>query len=145
MDPSIFFKLCFRRKIERSTLQGTEREVIVITILRPFGLTISGQYMYWTDWSTRKIYRANKYDGSGQTAMTTSFPFRLMSVRVVLKDHPQQCSNPCDQFNGGCSHVCAPGKALRMKIDSRRVIIMMATYGKLKEYLDINKEQNTNS
>ncbi|XP_059560178.1 low-density lipoprotein receptor-related protein 2 [Myotis daubentonii] len=97
------------RKIERSTLKGTEREVIVITILRPFGLTINGQYIYWTDWSTRKIYRVNKYDGSGQTAMTTSFPFRLMSVRVVVKDHPQQCSNPCDQFNGGCSHVCAPG------------------------------------
>lgn len=122
-----FFNLCFRRRIERSTLMGMEREIIVSTVFRPFGLTVNGQYIYWTDWSTKKIYRANKYDGSGQTAMTTSFPFWLMGIRVVVKDHPQQCSNPCDQFNGGCSHICAPGKALPMNIESRRVIMMMAT------------------
>lgn len=108
------FKLCFRRKIERSTLMGMQREVIVSTIFRPFGLTLNDQYIYWTDWATRKIYRANKYDGSGQTAMTTSFPFRLTGIHFVMKGHPQQCSNPCDQFNGGCSHICTPGKALHM-------------------------------
>lgn len=122
-----FLKLCFRRKIERSTLKGMEREVIVSTTFRPFGLTINGQYIYWTDWSTRKIYRANKFDGSGQTAMTPSFPSQLTGIRFVAKDHPQQCSNPCDQFNGGCSHICAPGKTLPMDIESKRVIIMMTT------------------
>uniref|UniRef100_A0A8C0TXJ2 Low-density lipoprotein receptor-related protein 2 n=1 Tax=Canis lupus familiaris TaxID=9615 RepID=A0A8C0TXJ2_CANLF len=97
------------QKIERSTLTGTQREVIVNTAFHPFSLTLYGQYIYWTDWNTKRIYRANKYDGSGQTAMTTSFPFRPNGIRVVVKNQQQQCSNPCSEFNGGCSHICAPG------------------------------------
>ena len=121
-----FFHLRFRQKIERITLEGLEREVIVSRANNPFGLAVYGQYVYWSDWFTKKIYRANKYDGSSQTAMTTTLPFLPKGIRAVVKDQ-QQCHNPCDQFNGGCSHICAPGKALAMKIDSWRVIIMMTT------------------
>uniref|UniRef100_A0A3Q2H8C7 Low-density lipoprotein receptor-related protein 2 n=1 Tax=Equus caballus TaxID=9796 RepID=A0A3Q2H8C7_HORSE len=96
-------------KIERSTLTGLEREVIVSATFHPFGLTLYGQYIYWTDFSAKKVYRANKYDGSGQMAMTTRFSFEPEGIRVVVKDQQRQCSNPCDEFNGGCSHICAPG------------------------------------
>ncbi|XP_030179601.1 low-density lipoprotein receptor-related protein 2 [Lynx canadensis] len=96
------------QKIERSTLTGTQREVVVNRAFHPFSLTVYGQYIYWTDWNTKKIYRANKYDGSGQMAMTMSFPFRPNGIRVIVKNQ-QQCSNPCSEFNGGCSHICAPG------------------------------------
>uniref|UniRef100_A0A9L0IKU4 Low-density lipoprotein receptor-related protein 2 n=1 Tax=Equus asinus TaxID=9793 RepID=A0A9L0IKU4_EQUAS len=95
--------------IERSTLTGLEREVIVSATFHPFGLTLYGQYIYWTDFSAKKVYRANKYDGSGQMAMTTRFSFEPEGIRVVVKDQQRQCSNPCDEFNGGCSHICAPG------------------------------------
>lgn len=101
----------FRQKIERSTLMGTQREVVVSRAFHPFSLTLYGQYIYWTDWNTKKVYRANKYDGSGQMAMTVSFSFRPNGIRVVVKNQ-QQCSNPCSEFNGGCSHICAPGKVL---------------------------------
>lgn len=123
--PTFSFLLHFRQKIERSTLTGTQREVIVNTVFHPFSLTLYGQYIYWTDWNTKKIYRANKYDGSGQMAMTMSFPFRPNGIRVVVKNHQQQCSNPCSEFNGGCSHICAPGKALPVRTESCRVIMMM--------------------
>uniref|UniRef100_A0A8C6B9V0 Low-density lipoprotein receptor-related protein 2 n=1 Tax=Monodon monoceros TaxID=40151 RepID=A0A8C6B9V0_MONMO len=96
------------QRIERITLQGLEREVIVSRANNPFGLAVYGQYVYWTDWFNKKIYRANKYDGSSQTAMTTTLPFLPKGIRAVVKDQ-QQCHNPCDQFNGGCSHICAPG------------------------------------
>ena len=85
------------------------REVIVSRANSPFGLAIYGQYVYWTDLLTQKIYRANKVDGSGQTAMTMTLPFRPKGIRAVVKDQ-QQCHSPCDRFNGGCSHICAPGK-----------------------------------
>uniref|UniRef100_A0A8D1CWI3 Low-density lipoprotein receptor-related protein 2 n=1 Tax=Sus scrofa TaxID=9823 RepID=A0A8D1CWI3_PIG len=96
------------QKIERSSVTGTGREVIVSRANAPFGLTVYGQYIYWTDWLTQKIYRANKYDGSGQTAMTTALPFLPNGIRAVVNNQ-ELCHNPCGRFNGGCSHVCAPG------------------------------------
>ncbi|XP_058520574.1 low-density lipoprotein receptor-related protein 2 [Ochotona princeps] len=97
------------QKIERSSLTGTEREVIINTAFHAFGLTIYDQYIYWTDFYTQRIYRANKYDGSDQMAMTTSLPSRPKGISTVVKHQQRQCNNPCDQFNGGCSHICAPG------------------------------------
>ncbi|MBZ3890926.1 Low-density lipoprotein receptor-related protein 2 [Sciurus carolinensis] len=97
------------QRIERSTLTGMDREVIVSTAFHSFGLTLYGQFIYWTDFYTKKIYRANKYDGSGLMAMTPSLPVRPKGISTVRKNEQQQCSNPCDQFNGGCSHICAPG------------------------------------
>ncbi|XP_021582708.2 low-density lipoprotein receptor-related protein 2 isoform X1 [Ictidomys tridecemlineatus] len=97
------------QKIERSTLTGMAREVIVSTAFHSFGLTLYGQYIYWTDFYTRRIYRANKYDGSDLMAMTPSLPVQPKGICTVRKNEQQQCSNPCDQFNGGCSHICVPG------------------------------------
>ncbi|XP_045414697.1 low-density lipoprotein receptor-related protein 2 [Lemur catta] len=98
-----------RQRIERSTLTGTQREVIVSTAYYSLGLALYGQYIYWTQLVTKKMYRANKYDGSGQTAMTMKFSAPPTGISVVVKNKQQQCSNPCDRFNGGCSHICAPG------------------------------------
>uniref|UniRef100_A0A8C3C9S1 Low-density lipoprotein receptor-related protein 2 n=1 Tax=Cairina moschata TaxID=8855 RepID=A0A8C3C9S1_CAIMO len=96
-------------KIERCTLTGTNREVIVSTALHPFAMTLFDQHIYWTDWNTRSIYRANKYDGSDQIVMIMNLPQRPMDIHVWAKSKQQQCTNPCNQFNGGCSHICAPG------------------------------------
>ncbi|XP_053453877.1 low-density lipoprotein receptor-related protein 2 [Nycticebus coucang] len=97
------------RQIERSTLTGTQREVLVSAAFHISSLAVYGQYIYWTDMSTRKIYRANKYDGSGQMAMTQNLFSLPNGVSIVAKNHQRQCSNPCDQFNGGCSHICTSG------------------------------------
>ncbi|XP_037704852.1 low-density lipoprotein receptor-related protein 2 isoform X2 [Choloepus didactylus] len=97
------------RKIERCTLTGMDREVVVSTMLHPFALTVYGQYIYWTDLFTKGIYRANKYDGSGQMVMTMNLPRQPTAIHIRDKGQQQQCSNPCSQFNGGCSHICAPG------------------------------------
>ncbi|XP_025940300.1 low-density lipoprotein receptor-related protein 2 [Apteryx rowi] len=99
------------QKIERCTLTGTNREVIVSTALHPFAMTLFDQHIYWTDWSTRSIYRANKYDGSDQIVMIMNLPQRPMDIHVWANSKQQQCTNPCNQFNGGCSHICAPGPA----------------------------------
>ncbi|XP_060033733.1 low-density lipoprotein receptor-related protein 2 [Erinaceus europaeus] len=97
------------QKIESSNLIGKERKVIVSTVFQPSGLTVHGQHIYWTDWLTRRIYRANKYDGSGVIAMTVQFSAQPSDIRMVMKNQQQHCSNPCDQYNGGCSHICVPG------------------------------------
>uniref|UniRef100_F7CLL4 Low-density lipoprotein receptor-related protein 2 n=1 Tax=Monodelphis domestica TaxID=13616 RepID=F7CLL4_MONDO len=97
------------QKIERSSLTGTNREVIVSTAIHPFAMTVYDQHIYWTDLSTRTIYRANKYDGSEQTVMITNLLLRPMDIHVLVKSRQRQCPNPCSQFNGGCSHICVPG------------------------------------
>ncbi|XP_027721928.1 low-density lipoprotein receptor-related protein 2 isoform X3 [Vombatus ursinus] len=97
------------QKIERSSLTGANREVIISTAIHPFAMTVYDQHIYWTDWNTRTIYRANKYDGSEQIVMIMNLPLRPMDIHVLVKSRQRQCPNPCSQFNGGCSHICAPG------------------------------------
>lgn len=102
---------CFttRQKIERSSLTGANREVIVSTAIYPFAMTMFGQFIYWTDWNTRSIYRANKHDGSNMRIMIQNLPSRPMDIHVLASRKQQQCDSPCQQFNGGCSHICTPG------------------------------------
>ncbi|KTG44453.1 hypothetical protein cypCar_00031434, partial [Cyprinus carpio] len=102
-------KFCVRQKIERCSLTGANREVIVSTAIYPFAMTVYGQHIYWTDWNTRSIYRANKHDGSDQRVMLQNLPSRPMDIHVLSNSKQQQCSSPCEQFNGGCSHICTPG------------------------------------
>ncbi|MCI4378615.1 hypothetical protein PGIGA_G00218000, partial [Pangasianodon gigas] len=97
------------QKIERCSLAGTNREVIVSTAIYPFAMTVYGQHIFWTDWNTRSIYRANKHDGSDQRVMIQNLPSRPMDIHVLSNSKQQQCSSPCLQFNGGCSHICTPG------------------------------------
>ncbi|KAG2459291.1 LRP2 protein, partial [Polypterus senegalus] len=97
------------QKIERCSLTGSNREVIVSTAIYPFAMTIYDEHIYWTDWSRRSIYRANKHDGSDQIIMVQNIPHRPMDIHVLSASKQNQCTNPCDQFNGGCSHICAPG------------------------------------
>ena len=107
------------------------REVIVSRANSPFGLALYGQYIYWTDMLTQKIYRANKVDGSDQTAVTMTLPFRPKGICAVVKGQ-QQCQSPCDRFNGGCSHICAPGKYfghLLRRVDSLEKTLMLEGLG----------------
>ncbi|XP_055493679.1 LOW QUALITY PROTEIN: low-density lipoprotein receptor-related protein 2a [Leucoraja erinacea] len=108
-DQKLYWADASLRKIERSSLTGADREVIVSTAIYPFAVSIYEEYLYWTDWNTRSIHRVNKYDGSDQTVMLQNLPDRPMDIHVMSDAKQQQCSNPCDQFNGGCSHICSIG------------------------------------
>jgi low density lipoprotein-related protein 2 len=104
-------------------LDGTNREVIS-TVVHPFAITVHGHYIYWTDWSLRKlfflskkefrilsylsggIYRAEKYSGANMVEMQNNLPYRPMDIHVV-SDQRQKCAySPCNISNGGCSHIC---------------------------------------
>uniref|UniRef100_A0A671PYM9 EGF-like domain-containing protein n=1 Tax=Sinocyclocheilus anshuiensis TaxID=1608454 RepID=A0A671PYM9_9TELE len=108
-DQRLYWADASLQKIERCSLTGTNREVIVSTAIYPFAMTVYDQHIYWTDWNTRSIYRANKHDGSNQRVMLQNLPSRPMDIHVLSNSKQQQCSSPCEQFNGGCSHICTPG------------------------------------
>ena len=42
-------------------------------ILRhPFSITVFEDWLYWSDWDSNAIYRANKFNGSGASPVTAT-------------------------------------------------------------------------
>ncbi|CAG9854879.1 unnamed protein product [Phyllotreta striolata] len=93
-------------RIEFATLDGSNRKVLLGegSVKHPFGLDIFGNYVYWTDWKTQSIERANKFTGQNRTVLTTNMN-DLMDVRVFHRNR-KYFKHSCSMNNGGCSHLC---------------------------------------
>lgn len=100
-----------RKKIERCTLNGENRQVILQGVQYPYAMTVFQQDIFWTDWSERAIFRAAKDDGSGLTVIAQEMQYRPNDIHVYTGSKQESCSSSCQQFNGGCSHVCVSGKS----------------------------------
>lgn len=100
-----------RDKIERSTLTGENRQVILHGVQFPYGLTVYQQDIFWTDWAERSVFRAQKDDGSGFTVLAKDLLHQPNDIRVYSPSKQETCSSFCQQFNGGCSHTCVSGKS----------------------------------
>ncbi|RUS81822.1 hypothetical protein EGW08_010414, partial [Elysia chlorotica] len=110
-EERIYWADAQKDRIERSGLDGNYREVIVETTVHPFSLVVFGHHIYWTDWTLRGIYRAEKHTGANMEMLIQGLATRPMGITVYSKDR-QTCkgsNNPCSAFNGGCSHSCHPG------------------------------------
>lgn len=92
-------------KIEVANMDGSERKVLLSDNLpHTFGLSLLGDYIYWTDWQRRSIDRANKVTGNDRIVVVDMFP-DLMGLKVAR--HKEIIgTNPCAIKNGGCSHLC---------------------------------------
>ncbi|KAF6104569.1 LDL receptor related protein 4 [Phyllostomus discolor] len=116
-------------KLERSGMDGSERAVLISNNLgwpngltvdkassqllwadahteHPYGLTLLDSYIYWTDWQTRSIHRADKGTGSNVILVRSNLP-GLMDIQAVDRAQPLGF-NKCGSRNGGCSHLCLP-------------------------------------
>ncbi|KAM9425856.1 low-density lipoprotein receptor-related protein 2 [Pholidichthys leucotaenia] len=96
-------------KIERSTLTGANRQVILQGVQYPFALTVFEQDIFWTDWTERSVFRARKDDGSGFMVVAQDLQYRPNDIHVYAASKQEVCTSYCQQFNGGCSHVCVSG------------------------------------
>lgn len=95
----------FTPAIDSYDLQTMKRKAIITQdIVYPFSITQYQDYIYWTDWNTGDIERANKTTGANRTKIHD----RLESVTDLLVYHAsrQAGSNPCATRNGDCSHLC---------------------------------------
>ncbi len=61
--------------------------------------------MYWTDWETEAIHKANKFDGTNIENVAVSL-YSPMDIHVYHELRQPQHASPCAQENGGCSHMC---------------------------------------
>ncbi|XP_017777455.1 PREDICTED: low-density lipoprotein receptor-related protein 1 [Nicrophorus vespilloides] len=72
----------------------------------PFAINIFENNVYWTDWRTNSVVRANKWNGSNvfllQKTLTQPFDIQILHP----SRQPRGTGNPCGTNNGGCSHLC---------------------------------------
>ncbi|TNN88761.1 Low-density lipoprotein receptor-related protein 1B [Liparis tanakae] len=73
----------------------------------PFAVSLFGGNVYWTDWRTNTLARANKWTGRNVTVIqkTSAQPFDL---QIFHPSRQPQASNPCEgnDGRGPCSHLC---------------------------------------
>ncbi|XP_036361362.1 low-density lipoprotein receptor-related protein 2-like [Octopus sinensis] len=97
-----------KNQIERISLDGRYRDVIVTTTYEPTSITVFGLHIYWISSFRKLVYRAEKHTGANSIRMTkflTSSPADI----VVFSADLQSCKrDPCQKFNGGCSQGCHP-------------------------------------
>uniref|UniRef100_A0A3B3E196 Low-density lipoprotein receptor-related protein 2 n=1 Tax=Oryzias melastigma TaxID=30732 RepID=A0A3B3E196_ORYME len=92
-------------KIERATLTGENRQVIIQGVIYPFALAVFQQDIFWTDWTERAVFRAGKEDGSSFATLAQDLQYRPNDIHVYAASKQENCSSFCQQFNGGCSHI----------------------------------------
>ncbi|XP_074659791.1 low-density lipoprotein receptor-related protein 6-like [Tubulanus polymorphus] len=91
--------------IESSDMNGGDRKrVIPGELLSPRGLTQYDDYIFWTDWESKTIERANKTTGLNRTTIQTGVEY-VMDI-LVFHASRQYGWNTCVINNGGCSHLC---------------------------------------
>uniref|UniRef100_A0A674I166 LDL receptor related protein 4 n=1 Tax=Terrapene triunguis TaxID=2587831 RepID=A0A674I166_9SAUR len=96
-------------RIEAADLNGANRHTLLSPVQHPYGLTLLDSYIYWTDWQTRSIHRADKDTGANVILVRANLP-GLMDIQAV--DRTRQLGfNKCSIRNGGCSHLCLPHPA----------------------------------
>ncbi|XP_066143818.1 prolow-density lipoprotein receptor-related protein 1 [Euwallacea fornicatus] len=94
--------------IHTSDYDGNDHHEVISNhefLSHPFAISLFENYIYWTDWRTNSVMRANKWQGGDvmviQRTLTQPFDIKIM--------HPSRQPpgrNPCGTDNGGCSHLC---------------------------------------
>lgn len=78
---------CLPQRIEVSDLDGQQRRTLVAPVQHPYGLTLLGPHIYWTDWQSRSVHRADKTSGSEGITVRANLP-GLMDIQAVDRERP---------------------------------------------------------
>lgn len=63
-----------------------------------------GSFIYWTDWQTKSVERADKSSGKKRLIIRDDIE-NAMDIKMVAATR-QTGTNTCAAANGGCSHLC---------------------------------------
>lgn len=90
--------------IESSDMDGKNRMLVVRDTGRPYAITQYQDYIYWTDWSSGVIERADKATGLNRTTIYQHLD-HVTDMVVYHRSH-QPGWNACAINNGNCTHLC---------------------------------------
>ncbi|XP_014481783.1 PREDICTED: low-density lipoprotein receptor-related protein 2 [Dinoponera quadriceps] len=108
-DRMLYWTDAVREKIERSDLEGNNREVLVSATIYPFAITVFREHIYWTDLQLRGVYRAEKHTGADKIELVKRLEDSPRDLHVFSAARQQCTVNPCNINNGGCDQSCHPG------------------------------------
>ncbi|XP_013179565.1 PREDICTED: nidogen-1 [Papilio xuthus] len=101
------------------SIATSERETIAANCSHPFGLAISGDKFYWTDWRTLDIEYIDTVTQVKGRLPIAAATRRLYGVAVAPEDCPTH-TNVCQYRNGNCGpeQLCLPdGRGGRTCVD----------------------------
>nr|CAI5839151.1 unnamed protein product [Callosobruchus analis] len=98
LEQRIYWNDCKLNTIESSDLDGKNRNIIISSVPHPYGLVVVKNHIYWTDWQTRALHRADKFTGSDRLILKDDLE-GLMDVRAVEMETKSE--NVCGNNNGG--------------------------------------------
>ncbi|XP_045116095.1 low-density lipoprotein receptor-related protein 4-like isoform X2 [Portunus trituberculatus] len=99
--------------IEAAHIDGTNRRTILEGLRHPFAITVFEDTLYWTDWLTRSIEKADKRNGQSQTTLQgrLSLPMDIRSLHPTRQPRILNSERRgCSLRNGACSHLCLSSK-----------------------------------
>lgn len=62
-------------------LVGHNRREVLTSLAHPYGITILGTNLYWTDWETKSLQRADKNTGLDRTTIRAGLE-NLMDIKA---------------------------------------------------------------
>jgi low density lipoprotein receptor-related protein 5/6 len=66
-----------RACVEMSDMLGMSRQLLISKLQQPFGVALYGDHIFWTDWTTRTIERANKMTGAERSIVRSRVDFPM--------------------------------------------------------------------
>uniref|UniRef100_A0A914XZB2 Nidogen n=1 Tax=Panagrolaimus superbus TaxID=310955 RepID=A0A914XZB2_9BILA len=99
------------QKLSCIGLNGQNRRVVYFPLEYPFGLAVrNDERFYWTDWKDHHIHTVS-ITGQGYISFAPSVGgggkvYGIVSIPSKCQGTP----SPCAVNNGGCEHLCLPGR-----------------------------------
>ncbi|XP_063629184.1 prolow-density lipoprotein receptor-related protein 1-like [Cydia splendana] len=95
--------------IHTTLYDGTGYQLVLrghAMLSHPFAVTLFESHVYWTDWRSNSVMRANKWNGSDVQVVqrTMMQPFDIKVIHPSRQ--PALLANPCAIDNGNCTHLC---------------------------------------
>lgn len=86
----IYWNDAKRHVIEMADLDGLNRKVLIQGVEHPYGLTLTKDFIYWSDWLTKSLHRANKTTGLNRTVIIDNLEgimdIRSVSVSLIIEN-----------------------------------------------------------
>ena len=107
-EDMLYFTDAVREVIERVSINGTRREILVTATIYPFAITVDRKFIYWTDLQLRGVYRAEKYTGANMKEIVKRLDYSPRGIQIYAPDRQKCTLNVCKINNGGCAGSCHP-------------------------------------
>lgn len=92
------------KRIDSSDYDGNHRRQLLGSLPHPYGIAVTNQFVYWTDWKTMALHKIDKQNTSASQIVRDNLE-GLMDIKIIEK-RTFQMDNACGRNNGNCSHLC---------------------------------------